>query len=42
MLKTHVVAILLVYFLALHDHTIDHDHIHVESVEIITEKQRVG
>ena len=40
MLKTHVVAILLVYFLALHDHTINHDHVHVEKLEVIFDKQR--
>lgn len=40
MLKTHVVAILLVYFSALFDHTVDHDHIHVETVEVIFDKQR--
>ena len=47
MLKTHVVAILLVYFLALFDHTVNHDHIHVETVEITScegtsDKQRVS
>lgn len=41
MLKTQVIAILLVYFSALHDHTLHHDHVHVESsVEIIAERQR--
>lgn len=40
MLKTQVIAILLVYFLALPDHTLNHDHVHVESAEIIADKQR--
>jgi hypothetical protein len=41
MLKTHAIALLLVYFLALHDHTINHDHVHVETVEVTADKQRM-
>lgn len=39
MLKTHVIAVLLVYFLAFCDHTNDHDHVHAESIEDILEKR---
>ena len=38
MLKTHAIAIMLVYFSALFDSSIEHDHIHVETVEEISDK----
>lgn len=41
MLKTHVIALLLVYFPALFDHSVEHDHHHVETVEIISDKHRI-
>lgn len=42
MLKTHVLMFLIVYFLALSDHSICHDHVHVENVQVKETNDRSG
>ncbi len=34
MLKTHVLMFLVVYFLALSDYSLNHDHVHIEHAQL--------
>jgi hypothetical protein len=36
MLKTHVLALFLVYFLAFRDSSVSHDHLHTEPLQVVS------